>query len=53
MDAHRIDGSHHKKLLDRRPQLVKVLHDPTASGSDKKMAKDLLIDIQDSLASCP
>ena len=58
MDAYRYEQQtgkllspkgHGQKLLDRRTQLRKKLRNPNLTANDKKMVKDLLIDIQNSL----
>jgi hypothetical protein len=38
------------KLLERRQQLQRMLHDPALSPGDRRIARDLLIDIQDALS---
>jgi RHS repeat-associated protein len=43
-------SGHKQKLIERRTQLTDVLHDENVSQSDKNIAKDLLIDIQNALS---
>ena len=42
---------HTLKLIERRTQLQKLLRDSKLNASDRKVVKDLLIDIQDALNS--
>lgn len=41
---------HGQKLVERRSQLIDIMHDPALSPSDKAIAKGLLIDIQKALS---
>jgi hypothetical protein len=59
MDAYRYEQhtgqllspkGHGQKLFDRRTQLQKMLRNPNLSTGDKKIVKDLLIDIQNALS---
>ena len=59
MDAYRYEQQtgqllsrtgHGTKLLERRQQLQRMLHDPALSPGDRRIARDLLIDIQDALS---
>ena len=40
---------HGTKLIERRNQLQRLLRDPRLSGSDRRIVKKLLIDIQQAL----
>ena len=42
-------AGHTQKLLDRRSQLLKLQKNGGLSSNDRKIVKDLLIDIQDAL----
>lgn len=59
MDAYRYESEtdiklskngHGGKLIDRREQLVGILHKASLSSADRQIAKDLLIDIQNALS---
>lgn len=50
MDAYRDDGSHGRKLVERRKQLQRIYRDPNLSPSDKQLVKRLMMDIQDALS---
>jgi hypothetical protein len=50
MDALRIEGSHLEKVLGRRTQLQRIVNEETLNATERKIARDLLIDIQDALS---
>jgi RHS repeat-associated protein len=49
MDALRIEGSHLQKVLDRRKSLMRILRQENLTANERKIVKDVLIDIQDAL----
>jgi hypothetical protein len=42
---------HVQKLLDRRSQLMRLLHDSSISAAHRAIIKEILIDIQDALGT--
>lgn len=43
-------SGHGQKLVERRDQLMRVLHKPDLSPGDRQITKDILIDIQNALS---
>jgi RHS repeat-associated protein len=50
MDAHRAGADHAQKLIERRTQLMRIYRDPSLSSGDRRIVRDLLIDIQNALS---
>ncbi len=51
MDALRANGSHLIKVQGRQKQLLSILKEETLNATDKRIVRDLLLDIDDALRS--